>query len=1076
MKQKNDVLASLSRVVRPLMISLLALLILAQPDASAQTGNSTLVGTVRDISGAAVPGAKVTVVNQATGVVKTVDSSAIGGYEFPFLADGVYTISVEFTGFEKAEVRNVELDVRNVGRIDFSIKPAKVAQAVTVTDAAPLLTTDSANVGSLFKVDDAQELPIGRDFASLQLLTPGVTRGYDAGGSWGVQISPGFVSGGGDLNSTDFSIDGADNNRSFTMHNAYSPSMDMIAEVKIDTGGLSAEYGRGSGAVDISLKSGTNRFHGTLFDYLQNNALNARYFLATAKPDPLHVNEYGASIGGPIIKNKLFFMFAWTATKNNSSSTQETLMPTADEWAGHLSVPVVDPLTGLPFPGTDGYTIPTDRISPFATAIQGCCSAPANSAGLWVGPIKNITDRSNFDFKIDYILRPADSLAVSWGHQSITYLLGQFPTLSANNDAFRGNRLSGHWTHTFSPRFFNSLVVAGHKDWTDGDQQAAGSDFISKVGLQLPKYIPGLPNVLIPSLGRFGGWFGPLASTDATYQLTEGANLIRGKHALSFGGEYRRMHQNPQFDYYTRGIFGFYGGFSGSDFGDFLLGTPSLVYYAPPVGKVNTSYYQISGYFQDNWRVTPSLTLNLGLRYEFTSWPIEKHNVLASIIPETGQVALASDASGNITSRIDPVAWASAKPGTFVSSASAGLPRRSLIYPDKRDWAPRIGFAYQPSFLRSLTVRGSYGISYNADPQLGFTMSYMFTVPPFTATRSFNNYDPTLSVLDPLRDYESPTPPDRIPGDYFDPHMRQAYYQNWGLNVQKAIPGQMVLDVGYQGSRGVHITMLRLNYNQSLTLPDTSDRYPGFTTIAGFTSDGNSRYDALQVKLRKETSHGLSFTAMYTWANAMDDGSAEDQGQFFIYDPKLDWGKSVFAHRHVFSTEFIYQLPFGKGKAWGNNINPVLDGVLGGWQLSSVLYAASGDFLSVTSEGALAEVGTQVWPRADRVSSPNLSNRSTAEWFNTAAFQPPPVGSHRSGTSARGCVEGPGSFTPDVAISKNFGVWKEGWHLQFRAEMYNAINHVNWGDPATLLEGTDFGQIHTFGNPRTMQLGLKFAF
>jgi outer membrane receptor protein involved in Fe transport len=1074
MKKKNDVLASLSRVMRPLMIPLLALLILAHPDASAQTGNSTLVGTVMDMSGAVVPGAKVTVLNQATGVVKTVDSSAIGGYEFPFLADGVYTISVEFTGFEKAEVRNVELDVRNVGRIDFSIKPAKVAQAVTVTDAAPLLTTDSANVGSLFKVDDAQELPIGRDFASLQLLTPGVTRGYDAGGSWGVQISPGFVSGGGDLNSTDFSIDGADNNRSFTMHNAYSPSMDMIAEVKIDTGGLSAEYGRGSGAVDISLKSGTNRFHGTLFDYLQNNALNARYFLATAKPDPLHVNEYGASIGGPIIKNKLFFMFAWTATKNNSSSTQETLMPTADEWAGHLSVPVVDPLTGLPFPGTDGYTIPTDRISPFATAIQGCCSAPANSDGLWVGPIKNITDRSNFDFKVDYILRPADSLAVSWGHQSITYLLGQFPTLSANNDAFRGNRLSGHWTHTFSPRFFNSLVVAGHKDWTDGDQQAAGSDFISKVGLQLPTYIPGRPNVLIPSLGRFGGWFGPLASTDATYQLTEGANLIRGKHALSFGGEYRRMHQNPQFDYYTRGIFGFYGGFSGSDFGDFLLGTPSLVYYAPPVGKVNTSYYQISGYFQDNWRVTPSLTLNLGLRYEFTSWPIEKHNVLASIIPETGQVALASDASGNITSRIDPVAYASAKPGTFVSSASAGLPRRSLIYPDKRDWAPRIGFAYQPSFLRSLTVRGSYGISYNADPQLGFTMSYMFTVPPFTATRSFNNSDPTLSVLDPLRDYESPTPPDRIPGDYFDPHMRQAYYQNWGLNVQKALPGRMVFDVGYQGSRGVHITMLRYNYNQSLTLPDTSDRFPGFTTIAGFTSDGNSRYDGLQAKLRKDISHGLSFTAMYTWSNAMDDGSAEDQGQFYIHDPKLDWGKSVFAHRHVFSTEFIYQLPFGKGKAWGNNINPVLDGVLGGWQLSSVLYAASGDFLSVTSETALASVNTQVWPRADRVASPSLSNRSTAEWFNTSAFAAPPPG--RGGLSARGAVEGPGSFTPDVAISKNFGVWKEGWRFQFRAEMYNAINHVNWGDPGTLLEGSDFGQIHTFGNPRTMQLGLKFAF
>jgi hypothetical protein len=206
----------------------------------------------------------------------------------------------------------------------------------------------------------------------------------------------------------------------------------------------------------------------------------------------------------------------------------------------------------------------------------------------------------------------------------------------------------------------------------------------------------------------------------------------------------------------------------------------------------------------------------------------------------------------------------------------------------------------------------------------------------------------------------------------------------------------------------------------------------------------------------------------------MDDGSAEDQGQFNIYDPKLDWGKSVFAHRHVFSTELIYQLPFGKGKAWGNNINPVLDGVLGGWQLSTVIYAASGDFLSVTSEAALANLNTQVWPLADRVASPSLSNRSTAEWFNTSAFVAPPPG--RGGLSARGSVEGPGSFTPDVAISKNFNTWKEGWRLQFRAEMYNAINHVNWGDPGTLLGGSNFGQIQSFGDPRTMQLGLKFAF
>ena len=1063
-----------SRVIS-LVIMPVLLLTLLHVNVSAQAGNSTFVGTVTDQTGAVVPGAKVTIVNQASGVTNTKASSSVGAYEIPFLENGTYTVKVELAGFQVEEVRDVKLDVRSVGRVDFSLKPAKTTTEVTVRDSAPLLTTDSADVGSLHTVDDIQQLPMSRDFAAVQLLTPGVTRGYDSGQSWGLQLSPGYAAAGGGLNSIDFSIDGADNNRSFTMHNASSPSLDMIAEVKVDTGGMSAEYGRGSAAVEVALKSGTNRFHGAAFDYLQNDKLNARYKLATEAPNPLKVNQYGASLGGPIVKNKLFFMFGWTATKDRDSSAGLAIVPSADQWAGKLSTAVVDPLTGNPFPNTDGYTIPASRISPFATAMKGCCSAVANDGIYWRGPIANTSDRSNYDFKTDYVPTASDSIALSLGRQTSSFLLGQPPTLSDNLDQFKGNRASLRWTHIFRPNLINTLVAAGHGDWTKGDQKAAfdDNDFDAKIGLKLPKIIPGLPHAVIPTIGRMGGWFGPLASTDSTIQLNDTVRYIKGKHSFSFGGEVRRMRQDPQFDYYTRGIFAFYGGFTGSDFGDFLLGTPSIVQYAPPTGQAHTSYHQLSGFVQDNWRVTSSLTLNIGLRYEYTSWPVERDNMFASIIPETGQVALASSSDGKITSRIDQAAWDSAQPGTFIASSKVGLPR-SLRYPDYKDWSPRIGFAYQPSFSPSTTVRGSYGISYNGDPMMGFTSASLFSVQPFTAFRNFSNSDPTLNVMDSLRDYSTPAPSTRISGDYFDPHMKMGYYENWGLNIQHAFPGKLLLDVGYQGSRGVHITMSRVNYNESKVLPSTSDRFPGFTTITGFDSNGNSSYNAMTVKLKKEITHGLTFTSLYTWSKALDDGSRMGAGGPNIYNTRLDWGPSAYSHTHVFSTDLIYQLPFGKGKQWGSHLNPVLEGALGGWQLSGVLYASTGDFLDVTSETALANIGTNVWPRADRVKSGHISNPTVNEWFDTSAFAAPAC--CRGGNSGRGVVVGPGSFNPDFALAKSFGLGREGYLLQFRADAYNAFNHASLGNPGTLLEGADFGKIATYGGPRTMQMGLKFQF
>jgi hypothetical protein len=1082
MRNKKDDLATLSRVFVALVIPLLVLT-LSYPNASAQTGSSSFVGTVTDQTGAIVPGAKVTVVNQATGVVKTVATNAVGEYEVDFLSDGTYTVSVEHPGFQKDEVRDVRLDVRSVGRVDFSIKPATGSTQVTVKSSPPLLTTDSADVGGLYKTNDLEELPIQtRDFAVVQELIPGMVRGYDAGESWGYVISPGYVSGGGSLNSIDFSIDGSDNNRPYTYHNASSPSLDMIAEVKVDTGGQSAEYGRGNAEVEVSLKSGTNRFHGDAFDYLQNNDLNARYVQATQAPNPLHVNQFGASLGGPIVKNKLFFMFAWTSTRNDTSYATITRMPTAAEWAGHEIESVVDPLTGKPFPNTDGHTIPANRISTLAAAVKACCSATPNAGLYWQGPVENKNNRNNYDAKVDWIPRPSDNFAFSWGRQYFTYLLGETPNLSADYDDFRGQRAAVHWTHTFAPNFVNTLVVGGHGDWEDGDQLDAmngtENDFISKTGMQLPSYIPGLPHFYIPTMNRFGGWFGPLSSVDSTYQINDTAHLIKGQHTLSFGLDFRLLRQNPIFDFYSRSELGYYGGFSGSDFGDFLLGIPTLVFYAPPVGQLHTQYDQFATFFQDNWKVTRNLTINLGLRYEYTSWPTERDNVLASIVPNTGQVAIASSASGVYTTRITSEGWDSAKAGTFVAASKVGLPNRTLVYPDKRDWAPRVGFAYRPSFMPSTTVRGSYGIGYDPEPTVGFTMSNFFTVPPFTAEVDFDNSDPTLTSLNPLRSYESPTPPNIIPGDFLDPHLKQAYFETWGLNVQKALPGNIVVDLGYQGSHGSRITMAYSNFNQSLTLPDTSSngtgRYPGFTTITGFTSNGKIENNSLQLKVRKEFSHGLTFTSSYTWANDMDNGGQWGAGQFNIYDQKLDWGPAASSRRHVWTTDFVYQLPFGKGRKWGGGMNSVLDGFLGGWQLSSILNVTSGDFFEIDSYNALANLNTQVVPRADRVGSGHLSHRTTAEWFDTSAFVEPPT-CCRGGNAARGVVEGPGSIYPDLAIGKNFKL-REGWRLQFRADAYNFINHPNWLDPDNILEDTSYGQILNFGNPRTMQLGLKFVF
>ena len=1052
----------------------------------AQTGSSDMIGTIQaSMSAMPISDAVVTITNEGTHQSRTTITDEAGLYVVSFLAPGQYTVHAEHPGFVPATSRGIYLDIRQVTRVDLRLKPMSNTLEVDLDTPNFSLTTDSSDSGTSINRDQITVLPLAsRDFAGLQILSPGAQPASSVGGFAGRELSEGFRITGGNLYSGAFSIEQADNNRSYYYGNASSPSLEMIRGVKIQTAGASSEYRGGSYQVDVSLESGGSRIHGSLFEYLQHDQMTAANAMSGANTPHLRRSQYGGSISGPLRRDSLFFFGVYEGIRQRGGEPVTTQVATADQRVGSFpltgsdAVIVRDPLTGKPFTGNQ---IPVFRFSPLASHFLDHVW-PLPNAGTQIYRENSIAvvNSDQFHLKLDYLYDKSNLLSFYFSRQKLAFDQEISPTLlSPRIDRFDNLFADVRYTRTINPRMANSLILAAHRDYNVARSKSdlgPGASFAERIGLTLGGPTgAGYPLIEISGRGfsgRTGQQATPTEHTGNTYQLQDTLRWMRGSHDLSFGLEIKRFQNNEADDVTGVGQFSFNGRYSGSGLADFLLGLPNQIHYTPAIGLLYLGNTLGSAYAQDSWRIRRNLNLSLGVRYEYLSWPTERYDRMATSYPHLGMQVIVSSATDQLPGRIDPVALASFPAGTFITSNRAGLPR-SLRYPDGNNFSPQIGLAWWVA--PRLVIRSSYRIDYLKNSQAVFNDREAGLGFPFRIQRAVTNPSPlTFNILQPFANLVPKIQNEIESTWYVDPHFKMAYMQTWAFHLESVMPFHSLLQVGYVGNRMVHGKQT-WNWNQSLTWPNRNDRFPGYTNILALTSGADSRYHSLQINVRRQVGQGLLGQAAYTFSktltNVVPDG---EPLSIWLHDPAMQWGRRRWDRSHLVTGSLIYTIPFGRDRRWFQSMPQILDGMIGGWRLSGIVRVMSGKPLTITSSLAKANLSVQGNVPADRLSEGRLEHPNDGRWFDQTAFATPPA--YRPGNSGYGILNGPGFLTEDLALYKHFRV-REGVQMQLRVEAYNAFNHVNLGDPISDVDNWSFlGKILTSGSAFRAQVALRIDF
>lgn len=1083
-------------------VVLFALLVCA---AFAQQETANITGEVKDSSGAVVPGASVTITNTETGVSVRSETNEQGFFVVPSMKPGPYSITVEKTGFRKMVRSGITLQVNQFARVDVELQAGELTNTVEITQAATLLETETSSRGSVIDQKKIVDLPLnGRDYNQLALLSPGVlpTTPRLASVNFKGAIN---VNGNRTFNNV-FLLDGVDNisySNSFRGENVQlvQPSIEALQEFKIQTNAYSAEFGRSSGAViNATIKSGTNAIRGSVYEFLRNEKLDANNFFSNAlgAPKPIRKrNQFGVAVGGPLVRNRTFWFADYEGLREREGVPRVTQLPTAAEKAGLFSSAVVDPFaTGRPEFSKNAagqWVIPSTRWDPVGAAIVKLIPDP-NVAGttIYASTPVTRTRQDQFDVRIDHTFNAAMNF---FGRYSFvdtnTFRPAPMPGLAEGsfNDAFgsnlnRSQGLALGLTRTFS----NSLVGDFRFGFARGNYFTNppnfGTDGAAAVGLKNvpndPKIVGGVPKVQIQGFSAVGRHTStPQFQTPRSWNPRVSLSWTRGAHFLKFGGEFLHVQTKINDLNATIGRIAFENRFTNRAVGDLLLGLPSqlaLTSYTVMDQSQNMQFY----FIQDDYKITSKLTLNLGLRYEFATPPVEKENRFANFDPKTGTMIFAKD---------------------------GGLYERSLIHPDRNNFAPRIGFAWSPT--SKIVMRGAYGIFFThtvrqgREGLLGFNPPYLVdnllqttvtgaaaiaTAAPF---RLVNGYPSGL--LDPAS--LAPT----ISRRSQDANQRTPYIQQYNFGIQYELLKDLLLDVAYVGNKGTKLNGFR-NLNQRAVITNANGSqsagarpYPAFGDIQWMENRVGSSYNSLQVRLEKRFSHGLTGVVSYTWGKALTGspdhistsggGAGFDTGTF--REPqngnnlRADRGLAEFDIKDRFVASYVWELPFGNGRRFGNDWNKALDMVLGGWQVTGIHVLQGGLGLTATLGGAsVLNIGGERRARPNLIGNPVLpeSQRTRAKWFNIdafqAAFSPSP---QAFGTAGVGIMRAPGTINFDYTLAKNFHV-TERRYFQFRTELFNAFNRANFGPPNIARENAGFGQILTAGNARIIQFALKFYF
>lgn len=1061
----------------------------------AQATYASIVGTARDTSGAVIVGANITVTNLGTAVKVTQATNDVGAFSFTTLFPGSYVIHAEMQGFQSVDVHNVQLQVNQTFRSDITMPLGQVSQKVEVTGTLATLNTDTTDVGVVIENRQVLDLPLnGRQFVQLAALGNDVylQAPNNNGDSAGNQI----ISQGGRLFSNSYLLDGVEIRVERGGSYGLSPSIDALGEFKLLQNNFSAEYGYGQTVLTATIKSGTNQYHGVGFDFLRNDALDAvNAFNFSGKKEMLRQNQFGGSVGGPIKKEKLFFFVNYEGQRTTVGNVSNLLNPTAAQLGGDLSTMsaiAVDPLTGLPFPGN---IIPQDRISNFAkqALANNVYAAPGGSAptGYNLSGVTNETIESNQGLaRIDYYLSQKDHID---GFVSINNFNDIVPAVNPYQGmsiSRKGYPIVGaEWAHTFSPTLLNNAHFGyAHQVIYEGQSQIASSNLTGTVfgvnNINPSSFALGIPNIQISGFSQTGpGAWQPTGTTNINTQFSDMVMITRGHHIVKLGGDFRNVFygdlgwatQNGEYAFngtYT----GTGGSANGNPVADFLLGVPNYAHAALKGAgdyPYNLQWTDTSFFVQDDWRITPELTLNLGLRWEMIQNAREINNQFVNFDTATETMLY------------------------------AGKTMSDRIYPaQKSNFLPRVGAAWSPRWLPKTVIRGGFSIASGGTRAWEFAQQH-FQPPYVNENFLYNNFDsanhnqPTFALpgdvnvtVDPTLGFllfpapvttccEGQNLSNVALNDSVEKKIPK--YLEWNFNVQRELPGSFVLQVGYVGTHGYSLPIrfdanLATTSNTATSITPWQSRvpHPNLGYIAGNTFEGYSNFNALNVRIERRFANGLSLTGAYSWARDLEVANQDENELFDINNLRLNYGPYQMAQHAVFN--YIYELPFGRGRLLLGNAHGAVNQVIGGWQFDGITTWNSGTFLTASSNvdnGMGGRAGN--YPDAVAGENPNSGSHTRDHWFNTAAFANPPF--PRYGNSRPGTIVGPGYINFDLSFFKNIH-FTESKYFQFRWEMFNAFNHVNL-NPSNLdvnASSGNFGVVSNALPARIMQIGMKMYF
>ncbi len=1060
-----------------------------------QGNTGAILGTVTDSSGGIVAGARVVVTNTGTGVQSNATTDGLGSYTFNFLQPGSYTVETELAGFKKFVRQNITLEIARQLRIDVVLEAGAVTETISVAAETPLLETETGQLSTTIENEQVTRLPnISRNPQNFRLLSPGImqNRGGDV------------ITQGGMVRRDPYYIDGAHSSNHVWSGTPVNPNPDVVQEFKVLTNSFSAEFGETSGAVmQATTKSGTNQLHGSLFNFLRNDKLDAGNYYSGVAPI-IRRNQFGGTVGGPIIRNKTFFFFAAQFTRQRGTQFFNNLaLPLPAFKQGDFSAlltnqvagtdalgrqimrgQIFDPATARTVNGQVvrdpfvGNVIPSSRFSPAARIIQSMYPDPqTNAITANFSSQGAISDNnSEYDSKVDHNFSDKDKLMARFSLRNTDSIPAQpfGNDISGGGGALytknRAYQAVVNHVHIFGPRLTNDLHLGWFQTYPHRPIPGFGKVSTNSLGIMgLPNGAEtlGTPDFQWTNFARLGA-----TSDILMYELQNSQSLVNvtsfitGRHSIRFGGEARRIRTDNLQPNPGNTLWRFQPiftnqpniGNTGSDYASFLLGMPAQMGYRiyPGFFQPRSSVYAV--FVQDDIRVNRKLTVNLGLRWDAPLYYHEAQN-------RSGVFSLDQ--------------------GKYLQYGQNGF-RRTPWNNDWNNFGPRFGFAYNP--VDKTVIRGGYGMFYIGTMSSGAN-GYMQPDPIF-ADADVGRYN-TNDQINPRTslDLIPYSPSDKTGSNanqvsIFPDSNPMSYMQQWNLSIQREFGGTM-LEIGYTGSKGTRLQFDNYNLNAIPVdrAPEARGRfiapfvpYPQFPQGVNVVSwNGSSNYNSMQVKAERRFASGIGFLAAFTWQKQITVG---EQG---YRDPlgnrNLDRGISPNNSPYRFTVAYNYELPFGRGRRWMST-NTFSDVILGGWGFSGIT-TFQGGFPLTPSMPANSCVCGNNGNRANVSGNPNLdgSERTTEQWFNTAAFSAP--AQYTIGNAGRSIVWGPGMANWDMQFGKQFMIPKLGEtsNLQFRAEMYNIFNTPYFDNPNTVVGSANFGRITNVSNsPRQIQLALKFVF